>query len=280
MRRRLTLLSCTIACAATILTALVEPVRVDSVPGDLMSRVVPLDDRLAYSVRREGLWMLVARTTSASESQAEVLLRVASGSVVLGPSIAPDGRRLYFESNERSPAVAGREDTDVWIVERATNGWGPPRPLGAPFDSPFNEHSPSVDTAGTLCFNSGRPDGRGENDIYCGRLGTAAEPRLVATVSSPEEDAFPWLEPSGRRLVFASNRSGGLGGWDLYVAERSGDAWSAPRNLGAPINSAHDETSPSLSRDAARLYFHRLTGEGPSRSRAVLVAPFDTSRRR
>ena len=64
------------------------------------------------------------------------------------------------------------------------------------------------------------------------------------------------------------NRAGTLGGNDLYAATRAKaqDIWSAPINLGPLVNSAADETRPSLSGDATALYFGstRPGGEGLS----------------
>jgi hypothetical protein len=44
--------------------------------------------------------------------------------------------------------------------------------------------------------------------------------------------------------VFASNRPGGPGGYDLYCANRHDGRWQAPRPL--PFNTAADEFRPSL----------------------------------
>jgi len=62
--------------------------------------------------------------------------------------------------------------------------------------------------------------------------------------------------------VFSSDRSGTLGGQDIYVAARdsTNDPWSAPVNLGGAINKETAETRPSLSCDAQTLYFGRRPG--------------------
>lgn len=53
--------------------------------------------------------------------------------------------------------------------------------------------------------------------------------------------------PNGRSLFFASTRAGGQGGIDIWVARRSGgnDAWGAPANLPAPVNSAYNDFCPT-----------------------------------
>ncbi len=56
-------------------------------------------------------------------------------------------------------------------------------------------------------------------------------------------------------LIFASRRSGGLGGLDIWFCRKKMGEWSAPENMGADINSAYDETTPFLTRDGLTLYF-------------------------
>ena len=68
-------------------------------------------------------------------------------------------------------------------------------------------------------------------------------------------DGCPIQSPDGRSLYMASNRPGGLGGLDIWVAYRSKDTnrWGAPINLGEPVNSASDDFCPTPVRGG--LYF-------------------------
>ncbi len=56
----------------------------------------------------------------------------------------------------------------------------------------------------------------------------------------------PALSPDGHRLYFASDMPGGYGGFDLYMSEKVGDAWSLPINLGPDINTAGNEVFPFM----------------------------------
>src|SRR6266545_181696 len=53
--------------------------------------------------------------------------------------------------------------------------------------------------------------------------------------------------PDGLSLFIASNRPGGFGGQDIWVARRASpdEPYGAPENLGLPINSAADDFCPS-----------------------------------
>jgi outer membrane protein OmpA-like peptidoglycan-associated protein/tetratricopeptide (TPR) repeat protein len=64
----------------------------------------------------------------------------------------------------------------------------------------------------------------------------------------------PTLSSNGKRIYFASNMPGTLGGMDIFYCERNGDAWREPVNMGALINTKGDEVFPFISNDTT-LYF-------------------------
>lgn len=66
-------------------------------------------------------------------------------------------------------------------------------------------------------------------------------------------NGFPCLSPDGQQLYFSSNRAGGNGGFDLYVCTRNNNSWSAPENLGEPLNTKGDEIAPFY--DGKNLFF-------------------------
>jgi WD40 repeat protein len=60
-------------------------------------------------------------------------------------------------------------------------------------------------------------------------------------------DGCPIQSPDGLSLYMASNRPGGKGGLDIWVAARTSTSapWGAPVNLGEPVNSAADDFCPT-----------------------------------
>jgi Tol biopolymer transport system component len=80
----------------------------------------------------------------------------------------------------------------------------------------------------------------------------------MAPFSGRYRDGEPFVAPDGQRLFFSSSRvstdSMARSNFDLWVVEKTARGWSEPANLGAPINTSAQETSPSVTADGT-LYF-------------------------
>jgi Tol biopolymer transport system component len=127
---------------------------------------------LFYNSNRSGgeggkdLWM----TTRASLSdpwEAPVNLgpTVNSPAADIAPSISADGLTLFF-SSQRSGGFGGN---DLWMTTRASlsDPWEVPVNLGPTVNSSSTDYDPSISADGlTLFFNSNRPGGVGELDLW------------------------------------------------------------------------------------------------------------------
>ena len=80
-------------------------------------------------------------------------------------------------------------------------------------------------------------------------------PEAIVTINSVSNDRGPAFSRDGEFLYFASDREGGKGGYDLYLARRDGSGWSAAEPLGENVNTASDELGPAPSADGERLFF-------------------------
>jgi Tol biopolymer transport system component len=100
-----------------------------------------------------------------------------------------------------------------------------------------------------------RPRDRADLDIWIvdrDARGKWGEPgRMPEPVNSPGSELLPRPQIDGS-LIFGSDRAGGLGGGDIYLARRDGGGWRI-ENLGAPVNTAANEYEAELSRDGRLL---------------------------
>ncbi|MBS1793591.1 MAG: PD40 domain-containing protein [Acidobacteria bacterium] len=83
----------------------------------------------------------------------------------------------------------------------------------------------------------------------------------IAPFSGQYSDADPFVADDGRRLFFVSRRpvdprvSPNLEGrLDIYATEKTAAGWSAPQNLGPPVNSEASEYFPTFAKSGT-LYF-------------------------
>lgn len=95
-----------------------------------------------------------------------------------------------------------------------------------------------------LFFASDMPGGYGETDLYYVKIaedGTMSSPvNLGPEINTLGNDLFPFYR--NEKLYFSSNGHYGWGDLDVYESSLLADGrFSAPKNLGAPINSNKDD---------------------------------------
>ena len=141
--------------------------------------------------------------------------------------------------------------------------FGNPANLGPTVNSLHHEGSPDISSDGLfLYFDSLRPDGLGNWDIWVTRAKTPhcdwGSPEVVPPpVNSRYGESGPCISADGLSLYFASDRPGGSGNFDIWVAKRktTEDPWEEPVNLGPNVNSWAYDNHPSISADGLSLYF-------------------------
>jgi Tol biopolymer transport system component len=172
---------------------------------------------------------------------------------------APDGRKLFFSSHRPlQEGTDSRADSDIWMSERAADGWTEPLNLGTPVNTEGVEAQPSVSSNGTLYYQADY-DQETAYDLYTARLenGRFETPeKLGRGINTEHNESAPFISPDGSYLIFQSNRPGGLGSLDLYVSFKLSDgSWGVPVNLGATVNSPAAEFAASVSPDGKYLFF-------------------------
>jgi len=169
------------------------------------------------------------------------------------PVFSPDGNTLYFHS-ERPVEQGGKPVFGVWYVERNGKTWTPPKQIAASIGDLSPGWQVSLDKSNNMYFST-----RGVGDIYLARYanGDYATPqKLGREINSEHIDGDPFVEKNAEFVVFASNRPGGFGGFDIYVAFRNENGvWEEAENIGNGVNSNSNELWPVLSPDGEYLFF-------------------------
>ncbi len=148
----------------------------------------------------------------------------------IDPAISPDGRRLWFNSVRPDEGRdSSRTDFDIWYVDRDAAGWGTPRRLPAPVNTPGSEFFATAAASGALYYAVSQSVPVRKSRILRTRPQPGdrwSVPETLAVVNDPPEDASnPFIAPDESWLVFGAERPGGHGDSDLYISERRGDGW-------------------------------------------------------
>ena len=64
-----------------------------------------------------------------------------------------------------------------------------------------------------------------------------------------------WVSDDNDFMMFASNRPGGYGGFDIYGCYIEDGQWKRPFNMGPIINTKQDEDGPYMAKDGITVYF-------------------------
>ncbi len=82
----------------------------------------------------------------------------------------------------------------------------------------------------------------------------------IESINSPEDDFSPCISTDGEDMLFTSSRKNShtpddIGAYDddIYSSHYKNGKWSAPKNVGAPLNTEYDETASALAYDGQRM---------------------------
>jgi len=175
-------------------------------------------------------------------------------------TISADGRLLIFTS------CVGREgfgSCDLFESRKVGDDWSEPVNLGVNVNSSEWESQPSLSADGrTLYFVSDRRGSIGRRDIWVTYQNDKGQWTKAKNIGKPVNSVYdemsPFIHVNNQTLYFASNGLTGFGGYDIFYSEKdTSNAWSAPVNIGAPINDHEDQFSLFITADGKKGYFAR-----------------------
>ncbi len=99
-----------------------------------------------------------------------------------------------------------------------------------------------------------------QEDIFVSKKGTdntwQPSHKVESPVNTDDNEGSSSISANGQFLFYvACNRKEDYGACDIYYAERIGNSWSVPKNIGPPINTSYWESTPASSADGRILFF-------------------------
>jgi Tol biopolymer transport system component len=191
------------------------------------------------------------------------------------PACSSDGLELYF-SSERPE---GQGSFDIWVVRRPDPGkpWRELRNVEA-LNSPGHEEPAWLSPDGLRLYYvsnvhpaNDESDRRKDADIFCATRGKslpastwnpwrAPDPFAgVRGINSEQWEGMPSLTSDEQEIYFSSDRPGGAGKSDIWVATRSDrdSPWGRPRNI-EELNSPAPQVWPCISADGLTLWWNEF----------------------
>lgn len=122
-------------------------------------------------------------------------------------------------------------------------------------NSEFEDIYPTFNTERSRIYFCSNRNGK-DFDLYYVNVNPATDIELLLSdnsayqifvdnsLSDSSDDKCPFIFKD--KMVFASDRDGGFGGFDLYYSNFENGAWGEPVNFGVKINSGSDEYRPVL----------------------------------
>lgn len=191
-----------------------------------------------------------------------------STDLIGGPSLSFDGNYLFFFASFREGL--GRED--IYYSVREGDSWSEPINIGAPINSSGYEGFPSISADGnTLYFVRQTYGEMSDKDLQklwenkaCYSIfmskknpstGEWTAPVMLPYPINQDCEKAPRIMADNKTLIFASNRLGGYGEYDLYQTQidEIGD-WGYPLSLEF-INSPETDQFASISAQGDKLYY-------------------------
>jgi OmpA-OmpF porin, OOP family len=123
----------------------------------------------------------------------------------------------------------------------------------------YSEYSPTISPDGKMMIYQSEGLGDGVFRLHV-RFKTPlgwSQPMYLLFANMELNTGAPFITYDQNHLLLSSNQQGGVGGVDIWMAERQKLVWGKPVNIGRPINSEGYDGFASLSPDGNTMYFVR-----------------------
>lgn len=166
-------------------------------------------------------------------------------------------------TGKRESSITGEYNADIFRAEFQIQRqkWGEPKNIDdtGMINTTDEDGAACLSQNGDLMiFTRARFDKMADlgTELYSAKMsrGDWSEPTKIEILGDSIVAAHPALSPDGNTLYFVSDKPGGFGGKDIYMAKKDGASFSKPVNLGERINTPGNEVFPTV-RQNGELYF-------------------------
>lgn len=169
-------------------------------------------------------------------------------------SMSLDGTQLFIYKDDNG-------DGNIYVSYFKNDDWTAPEKLNSTVNSKsWETHACLSPDGNTLYFVSNKPGGYGGRDIWrseklaSGKWSEAVN--VGPKINTEYDEESPFMLPDGVTLYFSSKGHESMGGFDIFTSTQSDDGfWSAPENIGYPINTTDDDVFYVPTMDQKHAYY-------------------------
>lgn len=186
------------------------------------------------------------------------------------PVVSADEQVLVFTSRRiggtsNDVHIDNKYFEDVYISHKVGDEWGAAQNIGTVINSETFDATSSISPDGKTLFIY--KDEKG-GSLYSstweeeanGEWGT---PKIIPQIKSKSShETHVTVTENGERMLFVSDRPGGIGNLDIWMIDQKNGKWGEPVNLGKDINTEYEERGPFILADGSAMYFSSQGHEG------------------
>ncbi|MCK4748945.1 MAG: OmpA family protein, partial [Bacteroidales bacterium] len=180
----------------------------------------------------------------------------------------PFGGNIQMEGNIKNPVISGGRYILIFLYERNNvtqimdarkvgDSWSEPKEIEPQSGMTGSVFPVSLSYDGSELYLVYDDDS--DKDIYVSHYIDNRWSKMIKLnrhINSRFDETHASISKDGQTLIFTSDRRRGMGGLDIYYANRiNGDKWDKAVNMGYPINTVYDEGTPFATDDGNQLYF-------------------------
>ena len=228
----------------------------------------------------------VDEVENAAQGYKKVVLKNINTNLDEGyPVVSADGKMMVFSRTTNSGHM-DLEKTSLMYSEYDENSkeWTPAKPLPANINQEGQIQivsiSPDKKTLiiDAVCNAQGKYIKDATGICLSHKTATGwSDPENVPIDGLVNRDVYSSysLSSNGKALIISVAGQGSYGERDLYVSLKQNGKWTAPKNLGAVVNSFADDFSPCLAPDNVTLYYSSIGKPGYGKSDIFVTRRLD-----
>ena len=182
-----------------------------------------------------------------------------------GAIISADESIMMFTSRRNTSTGAnkmaeGQTDyfEDIYITKKQDGKWAKPENIGNQINTDGHDATTAVspDAQSMIIYK----DTKGDGNLYeCkleGELWSKPK-KMNKNINTKHHESSASYSNDGKTLYFVTNKPGGIGQHDMYVTkwDENTQDWGEAKNLGATVNTKHNEEAVLIHPDGKTLYF-------------------------